>query len=217
MEQDGLVMVGEYRRDLAASLARMFENALDWEHLPHVHAGSFSSIELTRQNASGFRANMVLAGSAVPMELDLLIDRAIGRWVSTTRIGARVVSRIVTDAVATGDRSCTIHARFEVADIADDQREAVGNYYRRLYARLYDEDEAMMIARQHSIDAPDPGFRDAGGYTIPNACPHLGLPLDAVPDEHGIVTCPWHGYRFDAATGKCVSGAPCGWLLQPIT
>ena len=39
-----LVEVGSYVRDLGASVERLFENALDWEHLPHVHLGSFALI-----------------------------------------------------------------------------------------------------------------------------------------------------------------------------
>jgi nitrite reductase/ring-hydroxylating ferredoxin subunit len=26
------------------------------------------------------------------------------------------------------------------------------------------------------------------------------------------MTCPWHGYRFDAKTGRCVSGQIRGWI-----
>jgi nitrite reductase/ring-hydroxylating ferredoxin subunit len=37
-------------------------------------------------------------------------------------------------------------------------------------------------------------------------CPHWLGPLDACPVEAGIVTCPWHGYRFEVATGKSVAG-----------
>ena len=33
--------VGTYRRVLPVNLERMFENALDWEHLPHLHSSSF--------------------------------------------------------------------------------------------------------------------------------------------------------------------------------
>ena len=33
-------------------------------------------------------------------------------------------------------------------------------------------------------------------------CPHVLGPLDkAEPDADGQITCPWHGYRFDLATG----------------
>lgn len=219
MEQDGLVEVGEYRRELAASLARMAENALDWEHLPHLHAASFATIELIGADAGGWRARATMPGSAAPLDLELRLggDANTGaiRWVTTTRAGGRIASRIDTEATATGKRACRIHVRFFAAGIGADKRAAVGDYYARLYAQLYDEGEAMMVARQHAIDRSDRGFRSIGGVRVPNACPHLGLPLDAAPDAGGIVTCPWHGYRFDTATGRCVSGASCGWQVQP--
>ena len=33
-----LTHVGTYKRTLPVSLDRMYENALDWEHLPYVHS-----------------------------------------------------------------------------------------------------------------------------------------------------------------------------------
>lgn len=40
-------------------------------------------------------------------------------------------------------------------------------------------------------------------YAIDAACPHRSGPLDgAALEEDFIVTCPWHGWRFDIRTGK---------------
>ncbi len=40
-----------------------------------------------------------------------------------------------------------------------------------------------------------------------NACAHQGMPLDnAIVDaESGTLTCPWHGFCFDAASGECLT------------
>lgn len=40
-----------------------------------------------------------------------------------------------------------------------------------------------------------------------NECAHLGLPLDSgqVDGKTGVLTCPWHGFRYECATGKCVT------------
>lgn len=48
-----------------------------------------------------------------------------------------------------------------------------------------------------------------------NACAHQGLPLDnAVLDPgNGTLTCPWHGFCFDATSGECLS-APGAQLDQ---
>jgi nitrite reductase/ring-hydroxylating ferredoxin subunit len=49
-----------------------------------------------------------------------------------------------------------------------------------------------------------------------NACGHVGLPLERgmCDVEAGTITCPWHGYRFDADTGECLSAPQC--QLEPF-
>lgn len=42
-------------------------------------------------------------------------------------------------------------------------------------------------------------------------CPHRGAPLGSLaPDAHGVITCPLHGLRIDATTGRCVGPAETG-------
>lgn len=40
-----------------------------------------------------------------------------------------------------------------------------------------------------------------------NECAHQGLPLDGgmVDRDACTLTCPWHGFRFDASTGECLT------------
>jgi nitrite reductase/ring-hydroxylating ferredoxin subunit/Fe-S cluster biogenesis protein NfuA len=40
-----------------------------------------------------------------------------------------------------------------------------------------------------------------------NACAHQGLPLDSglLDAESGTLTCPWHGFCFDAGSGECLT------------
>ena len=40
---------------------------------------------------------------------------------------------------------------------------------------------------------------------LQNACAHLGLPLDDGQIEDGIITCPYHGFRYDLASGECLT------------
>jgi Fe-S cluster biogenesis protein NfuA/nitrite reductase/ring-hydroxylating ferredoxin subunit len=47
-----------------------------------------------------------------------------------------------------------------------------------------------------------------------NECVHQGRSLDAGLLSEGVLTCPWHGFTFDATSGECIS-AP-GAQLQPI-
>ncbi len=47
-------------------------------------------------------------------------------------------------------------------------------------------------------------FNHQGRYlAIDDLCPHMGASLGAGHlDEEGVVTCPWHAWRFDACNGK---------------
>src|SRR5947209_6172178 len=45
-------------------------------------------------------------------------------------------------------------------------------------------------------------FREGGRYfAIDDVCPHMGASLSTGYVEGGIVTCPWHAWRFRLADG----------------
>ncbi len=46
-----------------------------------------------------------------------------------------------------------------------------------------------------------------------NECVHQGLTLDGGMIDDGVLVCPWHGFRYDAASGECLS-APGAQLPQ---
>jgi nitrite reductase (NADH) small subunit/3-phenylpropionate/trans-cinnamate dioxygenase ferredoxin subunit len=50
-------------------------------------------------------------------------------------------------------------------------------------------------------------FRDQGQYyAIDDTCPHMGASLSGGYLENGVVTCPWHAWRFrlrDGAWADC--------------
>lgn len=51
-------------------------------------------------------------------------------------------------------------------------------------------------------------------YLYENRCPHLGIPLEFLPDqfldrEKRFIVCANHGALFEISSGYCVSG-PCG-------
>jgi len=57
-------------------------------------------------------------------------------------------------------------------------------------------------------------------YAYRNHCPHVGSPLDWVPnqffsDDGQALLCHTHGALFSPATGDCISG-PCPRGLYPI-
>lgn len=86
---------------------------------------------------------------------------------------------------------------------------------------------ASAVAVGKPEDVPEGSARqfDAGGrpvavfrcegtlYALDGTCPHRGGPLGEGTVEGGVVTCPWHGWRFEVRTGRCLNvpgrGQPC--------
>jgi nitrite reductase/ring-hydroxylating ferredoxin subunit len=55
-----------------------------------------------------------------------------------------------------------------------------------------------------------------------NVCPHLGTPLDFLPDDFmsddgRFIVCATHGALFQIVDGYCVSGPCAGDALTPVT
>ena len=46
-----------------------------------------------------------------------------------------------------------------------------------------------------------------------NECAHQGWSLDGGQIDDGVLVCPWHGFRYDATSGECLS-APGAQLQQ---
>jgi len=207
------VPIAVYRRTVLASLARVRENVLDWEHLPWLHRTSFGHIRLLGTSDDGWRAETSLAGGGAPFVVEVAIDRPGRIYHSRTIEGPGAGSDIVTTLTARGERSTAIHVEFLIPGVAPEHRALVGPVYTELYARLWNEDEAMMVRRQTFLDgrlADTTREVAVAGVAcrFSTVCPHLGGPLDqATVDDAGIVTCPWHGHRFDVRTGRRVDAA----------
>ncbi|MCH7824760.1 MAG: Rieske (2Fe-2S) protein [Acidobacteria bacterium] len=46
---------------------------------------------------------------------------------------------------------------------------------------------------------------DGTFHALDNTCLHRGGPLGDGVCADGTVTCPWHGWQYDMATGECKS------------
>jgi nitrite reductase/ring-hydroxylating ferredoxin subunit len=53
-------------------------------------------------------------------------------------------------------------------------------------------------------------------HAISNTCLHRGGPLGQGLLDGSVVTCPWHGWQFDVATGKTVQNAKFGVDCFPV-
>ncbi|MEQ8268906.1 MAG: Rieske 2Fe-2S domain-containing protein [Parvibaculum sp.] len=237
-----------YSREIAASIARAWENVRDWEHLPWLHAESFSACELDEAGDWGWRAVTRGTGRAAAQKtvIELAIDLPQSRYVSRTLEGLLPGVEIWTRLTPLYPRRTRVDVEFHLPHLTAEQADKAGAGLVRLYEKLWDEDEAMMVARQISLDArgamprqpiplgPLPVLRaslprlvETEGAPVriveykgslrayPARCPHMLAPLDhAEPDTAGCITCPWHGYRFDTATGLSADGR--GLRLGPM-
>ncbi len=208
--------LGNYTRRLPISMARMMENAFDWEHLPYVHASSFKAIELVDSGSWGWRAKLDLPDASGGGEqlLDLLVDADRHYWATTVFSGMGEGVQIHTQATIVADREIDIDVRFYLPEKPEDEAAAfLLSYLQQQYATLYDEDEDLMTGRQAALDDAK-SWRD----TAPQSEEILVGQLDRL-DRHSP-------HSVETATGRfCVRywqdqwiahNAVCPHLLGPL-
>lgn len=156
-----------YRRSLGVSAERIWENALDWEHLPHLHASTFASLELIERSVEPerWRARVSLKGLfAREVVIELRTDRPQLSYVTRTISGVGRGSEIRTRLVPRDPKNTGIVVQFHLA-VPRLLAPVVGAAYMRLYDRLWSEDLAMMQRRQVVLDAAA-ARRDARGRAV---------------------------------------------------
>ena len=154
MSAQSLTLVATYRRTIHASLERIWENVRDWEHLPWLHRSSFSSIHLLAQTPDSWRAQITMPPANAPREaiIELQLDPANLRYWSRTLQGQGMGGEILTCLKPLAERMTDIVVEFRMPGVTTERAEALGAAYLRLYTRLWDEDESMMVRRQELID-----------------------------------------------------------------
>ena len=234
-----LVHAARYERRVAASLARIWENVLDWEHLPHLHASSFSAIDLEAAGPWGWRARLGLPGAAAAERVELVVDRPALSYCTRTVEGRLPGAEIRVGLKPLGPRLTDVTVDFHLPLPEGVDPAPLGAAYVRVYERLWDEDEEMMRARQDALDAargplmpvrlgtPDevraraPFHVVFGGRPVAIVladgvvaahwaeCPHMLGPLSLDPENPGTLVCPWHDYRFPLGGGRELGGRSC--------
>ncbi|MBW2294569.1 MAG: Rieske (2Fe-2S) protein [Deltaproteobacteria bacterium] len=258
-----LTVVATYRRAIGASLERVWENVLDWEHLPWLHSRSFADIRCEDAGEWGWRAEVRYPGTDQLSNIELSTDRDASRYVTRVLDGPGSGGEIWTTLSTAGEHVTDIVVEFCAKVPSGVDAKSLGDGYLALYERLWDEDETMMQQRQTALDGrgaaselptassvatPSPAATLAPVATPPPVatpivlgsvdevrsglplhiealgvrmriieidgawvlhsltCPHLLGPLDDCEVVDGKVTCPWHGYRFDLASGRSCDG-----------
>ena len=144
-----------YDRVIGASLARAWENVLDWEHLPHLHESSFSSLELEDAGSWGWRARTkgVPEETSPETRIELVVDHPNSRYVSRTLEGGLPGMEIWTHFSKVEEHKTQIKVEFHIPHVDEDGAAKLGGLMVGLYETLWDEDERMMVDRQAALDA----------------------------------------------------------------
>jgi nitrite reductase/ring-hydroxylating ferredoxin subunit len=159
-----LTRAAVYERCVRASLERVWENVRDWEHLPWLHAGSFSSIVLVGRGEWGWRARIGTRPHGREILLELVIDG--DRYVSRTLEGPGAGSEIWTQLSRRSDHETDIRVEFLLPGVSPAVAETLGGALTALYTRLWDEDEAMMQRRESLLSARAPAPAEAGALDL---------------------------------------------------
>ena len=147
-----LHFAGVYRRRVHASLARIWENVFDWEHLPALHAHSFDQVRLVSyagdeqvveiDNAGGHRTVIHTVG-----------DRGGHRYRVHTTEGKGTGSEVRVQLTPREPHLTDIEVQYHVPEHRPERLERIGAAFVPFYARLWDEDEAMMRDRERRLNA----------------------------------------------------------------
>jgi nitrite reductase/ring-hydroxylating ferredoxin subunit len=158
LERRGLRCAGRYRRTIAAGIERVWENVLDWEHLPWLHESAFAAVELLEESSSGWRARVVSRGSKRERSqvLEVRIERERRRYVSATLDGPGAGTEIWTHLDPSGADATGIDVAFWLPERDPARAALLGTSLVRVYERLWDEDEAMMQRRTRELAARAP-------------------------------------------------------------
>jgi len=173
MKNEPLTLVATYRRTLHASLERVWENVLDWEHLPWLHRSAFTAAELVEQTAVMWRAWVTLApverGKRALIEIQTDIPNL--RYWSRTRDGQGTGSEVLTLLSPVDEWTTNIVVEFRTPALPPEKARAVGEAYLQLYRRLWDEDERMMMRKQALLDKGWCGGRKSRGTVRASSIP----------------------------------------------
>jgi len=214
LEARGLRCAGRYARSVTASLERVWENVLDWEHLPWLHASAFASIERLESGRWGWRARVVprrAGGSARSQVIEVRIERERGRYVSATVEGPGSGTEIWTQLRVLGPDCTGVEVQFWVPEREPARLASLGRSLVGVYERLWDEDEHMMMRRSAELAARQ---RESAAGPLELA---LG-PLEALRARLPVrVELGGRGFRIVEVRGELFAHATrCPHLLGPL-
>jgi nitrite reductase/ring-hydroxylating ferredoxin subunit len=131
----------------------MFENVFDWEHLPHIHPTSFTSVRCLHQGAKSLQCDIGLWPNFFGLKQQIQVHACRKRlvWIVTVKSGFLRGLTIRSKLTVISPNSFEVRISFF----------APGGFFHWFllgpllwlsYLKIYSEDEAMMLTRQREID-----------------------------------------------------------------
>jgi nitrite reductase/ring-hydroxylating ferredoxin subunit len=146
----GLQLAATYVREVEASIARVWENVFDWEHLPALHAEYFCDVRLLEEHARGWQVAVTRQpggpGRRIVIELDAERERA--RYRVRIVEGEGAGTEIWTLLALREANQTAVEVRFYLPLNKQQKLAEIGEAYRHAYTRLWDADERMMRRRE---------------------------------------------------------------------
>lgn len=206
--------VATYSRELPVNLARMYENAIDGEHLPWLHKDSFAALTISEKGAWGWRGQGYFQPQSFMTwtELELRLDRDNNRWVTTTLRGLGKGTQIVTHALPLADDKIKVVVDFYVPKLPKFLHGVYAKQFLATYRKLYDEDLSMMATRQQELNQKRQ--ERAQPLTTQVSLGSVRSVQESLPLRFELLK---HRYQLATLDGKLIAyAATCPHMLGPL-
>jgi nitrite reductase/ring-hydroxylating ferredoxin subunit len=142
-----------YTREVRAGVERIWENVFDWEHLPVLHEMYFTAVEPIETGDWGWRVALTKKPGTPDrrMVLEMRADRENARYRVQTLAGDGAGTEIWTLLTPLGPHRTAVEVRYYLPERRPQRLAALGDKYRASCARLWDEDETMMMCREEML------------------------------------------------------------------
>jgi len=216
-----------WRREVRAGIERIWENVFDWEHLPVLHEMYFNAAALIEIGDWGWQVALT-KNTGTPdrsMVLEMRADREKARYRVQTLSGDGGGTEIWTLLTPLAAHRTAVEVRYYLPERRPERLAALADKYRASCARLWNEDEAMMMRREEMMtrasaerrrsEKPVPLGPSAGlRRRLPLLVEYEGEPFRIVEGEDGSLLahatiCPhWLGPLDEAAPQNGILRCP---------
>ena len=176
----------------------------EWAVLPALRDWFEPLLDMADLTCDGVAARVLLDLGAEQIVVDFL-DRRVYHWDGEEcRYRFRIERRLVEACIAEHEEdwvnSLFLSCRFE-ADRDGKYNEYVYNFFKCLTPERLQYAEGY-YAEQSRVDE----LWRCDGYLVQRRCPHLKADLARFGEvDGGVLTCTMHGWRFELATGRCLT------------